>query len=88
MRRLWEFFARPQNLALLLALGGAFAFLWHEVIHPLRSSSTSQPIATSRVVPAPSSSLGASQTAVARDGGSAVNLNGQGNVTVSNGKDK
>jgi len=42
MKRVWKFISRPQNLAVLVALGGVIAFGWTQVISPRLSTSPPQ----------------------------------------------
>lgn len=93
MKRIWGFFTTPQNLALLIALGGGFTFLWREVIRPLVldpvpvAMTTTKAIASIATPAAPTAtvaSAGVTQNSFAKNGGPAVNINGQGTVTINN----
>lgn len=76
MRKLWDFLARPQNLALLLALGAGTAWLWTEIVKPSLIEHAPPPSARPEA-PAPSTG-----NAIAAEGGAAVISTGSGQVTI------
>lgn len=81
MKRLWEFLAKPQNLALLLALGAAVAFLWKEMIGPLAiKSSATQPAVQIAKPAEPAAAPIVSQNATANNG-TAVTASGNAKVS-------
>jgi len=84
MKRWWEFFAKPANLAVLLAIGGGLAFLWDRVIEP---HVFPKPAKTEHVDAAPAAAPPAalSQNAEA-DNGIATAASDNAHVSITIGK--
>jgi hypothetical protein len=79
MKSLWIFFAKPRNLALLLLLGGAVAFVWKDVVRPIIMPEPTKPLAAPLKAESPPINV---QNATATKGGTAVISNGDGPVTI------
>lgn len=80
MRTFWKILARPQNLALLAAIGAGLAFVWTEVVRPLTIDPPAEPVTELRGLPSPAA---VTQNATASEGGAAVVSSGEGSVTVN-----
>ena len=78
LRRVWQFFSEPRNLAALGLLGAAVAFLW-KIAEP-RFFPPVKPLAQSTSAAADSND----QTAIAKGDG-AVAINANGGAVVGNG---
>ena len=83
MKRWWQFFAKPANLAALLALGGGLAFLWDKVIEP---HVFAKPPKAEHVdaAPVPQQPAGVSQNVIADNGiATAASDNAHVSITIS-----
>lgn len=80
MRKIWQFFSKPQNLAILVALAGGLGFLWTQVIAPILSTPDGPSVVSPepKVAPAP-----IHQNAQAGSGGLAINATGEAKVTTN-----
>lgn len=72
MKKFWAFLSQPQNLAVFIALAGALAFLWKEVLAP-----KPKPPA------APSAAIVQQATTSGGSAGTAVNAAGSARVIVN-----
>lgn len=68
MKKFWDFISAPQNLAVLVALGGGLGFLWKEVI------THKEPPPTVEAPAAPQTAIATNGTAVIANGASQVNI--------------
>jgi hypothetical protein len=72
--KLWAFLSKPANLAMLVALGGGFAWLWAEF--------KPKPAPENSIIAAPVAPA-AAQTAEADNGSTAVNARDNATVTIT-----
>ncbi len=84
MKRWWQFFAKPANLAALVAIGGALAFLWDRVVEPHLLGKPAKADSAS-AAPAQPQPATVSQNAVA-DNGIATAASDNANVRITIGK--
>ena len=84
MKRWWQFFAKPANLAVLLTLGGGLAYLWDRVVEP---HFFAKPAKAEHVdaAPVPQQPAGVSQNVVA-DNGIATAALDNAHVSITIGK--
>lgn len=72
MRRIWMFVRSPQNLAVVVALGSAAAFLWNELGTSSKASDKTSSDPTIQVARAEGGAV-----AVTASGSARVNINGR-----------
>jgi len=80
MKSIWSFLAKPQNLALLIALGAGLAFVWKEVARPVVLHEQAKTVdAPEKMHPQPI--INQNSTA-SGDGAAAIISTGNGSITI------
>jgi hypothetical protein len=93
--RVWNFVREPLNLAVIVALGGGVAWLWHEATDRAHDAKTEPaPLVQNATASGSGTATNAAQNSVVSYGQrlgatspsspSAVNASGSANVTISN----